>query len=114
MKRTMTIIVGIFCMVFITGCIGDSPSKTARKFFTALVKNDKKTLEKTATPEMMQMIAIFDEKEKGALSSYGEITDTAEEINGDTAKVTLTFANGETSALDLVKVKGKWKVTFTK
>lgn len=113
MKRVV-MLAGIFCVVFITGCMFESPSSAARKFFVALSKNDTKAMEKVATPEAMQMMAMFGEKAEGTLDQYGKIKSTTQEIDGDTAVVNVTFENGETSKVDLVKVNGKWKVTYKK
>jgi len=93
---------------------GGGPSAAAKGFITAVEKGDAKAMEKYATAETAGLIAAFGEKAKTSITEKGKVTDTSEEIDGDTAKVTLTFANGETEDLDLVKVDGKWKVTIKK
>jgi len=114
MKRMM-MLAGIVCVVFIAGCAGSgSPSSAARKFYTAVEKNDAKAMGQVATPETVQMMAMFGEKAKGIMATNGKIKSTTEKIDGDTAVVTLTFENGETSDLDLIKTDGKWKVTINK
>jgi hypothetical protein len=113
MKRWM-MLMGIVCLVFITGCGNNSPSAAARKFYTAIGKNDSKAMAEVATPETVQIMAMFGEKAAGMAAENGKITNAAEEIDGDTAVVTLTFANGETEDLDLIKVNGKWKVSVSK
>jgi ketosteroid isomerase-like protein len=114
MKRIM-ILAGIMCVAFIAGCGGsDSPSSVARKFYAAIEKNDAKAMGQVATPETVQLMAMFGEKASGMVADKGKITKTSEEIKGDTAVVTLTFADGETETLDLKKVDGKWKVALSK
>jgi ketosteroid isomerase-like protein len=113
MKRVM-LVVGIVCVVFLAGCGNDSPSSVARKFYAAVEKNDAKAMGQVATPETVQMMVMFGEKAAGMVAANGKITKTTEKINGDTAVVILTFANGETENLDLIKVNGKWKVTISK
>jgi len=114
MKRVM-MLAGVVCVAFIFGCSGaESPSSVARKFYAAVEKNDSKAMGKVATPETVQMMAMFGEKAQGMMASYGKIKSTEEEIDGDTAVVTVTFENGETQDLDLIKVNGAWKVTINK
>jgi hypothetical protein len=114
MKRVI-ILAGIVCVVFIASCGGgDNPSSVARKFYTAVEKNDAKAMGQVATPETAQMIAMFGEKASGMVAANRKIKSTTEKIDGDTAVVTLTFENGETSNLDLKKVDGKWKVAMSK
>jgi hypothetical protein len=114
MKRVM-MLTGVMCVLFIAGCGGNaSPSDAARKFFAAVEKNDSKAMAKTATPETVQMMAMYGEKAKGEMAAYGKITSITEEIDGDTAVVTVAFENEETLDLDLIKVDGKWKVAFDK
>ena len=114
MKRMM-MLAGVVCVIFIAGCAGSgSPSSVARKFFAAVEKNDIKAMGQVATPETVQMMAMFGEKASGMITAYGKIKSTSEEIDGDTAVVTLIFENGETTDLDLIKIDGKWKVTIDK
>jgi ketosteroid isomerase-like protein len=114
MKRAI-MLACIVCVVFIAGCSsGDSPSSVARKFYAAVEKNDAKAMGQVATPETVQMMAMFGEKASGMVTAMGKIKSTTEEIDGDTAVVTLTFESGETSDLDLVKIDGKWKVAIDK
>jgi hypothetical protein len=67
-----------------------------------------------ATTETVQMMAMLGEKGAGMVAAYGKIKSTTEEIQGDSAVVTLTFDSGETQTLDLQKIDGKWKVTMDK
>ena len=103
----------IICVAFITACGGgDSPSSAARKFFNAVEKGDAKAMAEVATPETVQLMAMFGEKAKGMATENGKIKSTTEQIDGDSAVVTLTFDNGETEELTLTKADGKWKVTI--
>ena len=112
MKR-MIMLTGIFCVLFVVGCGGgSSPSSATRKFYDALVKNDVKAMGDVATPETVQLIAMFGEKASGVAAAHGKITKTTERINGDTAVVTVTYQDGETEDVDLIKVDGKWKVSI--
>jgi len=114
MKR-MVMLAGIVCVVFIAGCsAGGSPSQAARKFYAAVEKNDVNAMKQVATAETVQLMVMFGEKASGMITAYGKIKSTTEKINGDTAVVTLTFENGETTDLDLIKENGNWKVTVKK
>jgi hypothetical protein len=115
MKRGL-VFIGCMALVLLAGCSvgGKSPSAAARQFYAALEKGDMKALEKYATTETVQTLALFGEKAQEMLKDYGKITGTTEEIDGDTAQVTITFENGEEEELDLIKVNGAWKVTIDK
>jgi ketosteroid isomerase-like protein len=114
MKRVL--IIGMVCMAALVSCGGkaSSPSDAAKKFYAAALKGDAKAMEAVATPETVQMMVMFGEKAKTGLAEYGKVTDASETIDGDTAVVTLTFENGATDDIDLIKVDGKWKVTVNK
>jgi len=96
------------------GCGGGSPTAAARAFIAAVEKGDAKALEKVATPDTAALITAFGEKAKTSMAEYGKITGTSEKIDGNNATVTLSFANGETQELTLVKGGGKWKVNVSK
>jgi len=113
MKRMM-IFAGIVCLVFIAGCSNESPSSVARKFYAAVEKNDSKAMGQVATSQTVQIMGMLGEKGQGMMAAYGKIKSTSEEIDGDSAVVTLAFENGETMDLDLIKVDGKWKVNIDK
>ena len=115
MKRVMMMAMGIVCLAFIVGCnSNNSPSVVARKFYAAVEKNDSKAMGEVATSKTVQTMAMFGEKASGMVKAYGEITETTEEIEGETAVVTVKFASGDTQDLDLIKVDGKWKVNIDK
>jgi major membrane immunogen (membrane-anchored lipoprotein) len=110
------IIFAVFvCVVFLAACgSSDSPSAVARKFYTAVEKNDLKAMGQVATPQTVQMMAMLGEKASGIVAANGKIKSTSEEIDGDTAVVIFTFENGETMNVDLNKIDGKWKVVIDK
>ena len=104
----------IICVAFIASCgsSSDSPSSVARKFFNAVEKGDSKAMAEVATAETVQLMAMFGEKAKGMATENGKIKSTTEQIDGDTAIVTITFENDETEDLTLKKIDGKWKVAI--
>jgi hypothetical protein len=48
------------------------------------------------------------------IAKNGKITRTQETIDGDTARVAVSFENAEDQTIDLVKVDGKWKIVIKK
>jgi ketosteroid isomerase-like protein len=103
-------------VALLAGCFLDnSPKATVRKFWTAVEKNDMKALAKVATPDTVQLVVTFGSKLRGHAASMldKKIETTTEEIDGDTAVVTIIFADGEEQNFDLVKVDGKWKVDLS-
>jgi urease beta subunit len=94
--------------------VASSPKATVKYFFKAIEKNDTKAMAKVATPETVQMIGMFGTKLQSMLTANGKIKTMTEEIDGDTAVVNVTFENGEEQNIDLIKVNGKWKVSFSK
>jgi ketosteroid isomerase-like protein len=114
MKR-IVVLLGIVSFLVFTGCgNSNTPSSAVRKFFTAIEKKDTKAMEQVATTETVQLVTMLGEKSQGMITAYGKITNTAEEIDGDTATVTVTFESGNTEDFDLVKVDGKWKIAINK
>jgi len=99
--------------VLLAGCsLVNSPKAAVRKFGKAIEKNDMKALAKVATPETVQLVAAFGSKMQGYAASMSErkIKKVTEEINGNTAVVTIIFDDGDEENFDLKKVDGKWKV----
>jgi len=97
----------------LAGCsLVNSPKAAVQKFGKALVKNDMKALAKVATPETVQLVATFGSKIQGYAASMSDkkIKTVTEKIDGDTAVVTVIFADGEEENFDLKKIDGKWKV----
>ena len=93
MKR-MVMLVGIVCVVFIVGCGGnESPSSVARKFYTALEKNDTRAMAQVATTETVQMMAMLGEKAQGMMTAYGKIKSTTEKIDISSAFILFSGTN---------------------
>ena len=128
MKKTFLLASLISIMLIVglvlIGCGGDknSPSGVAKQFYAAAEKGDFKGMTALMDPQSAQFMAAMGEKIEGAVNSEGGVKEsvntkggvvkTEETIDGDTAKVKLTFKDGSTEDLDLVKVDGKWKVTI--
>jgi len=118
MKKTMFFI-GLISLILITGlvvssCGGGSPTSVVKQLHTAIEKGDSKKIGELMTSDAAQLMIMYGDKAKGLIVSKGKITKTEEEINGDDATVTVTYANGETEDYDLVKKDGKWKVELSK
>jgi hypothetical protein len=114
MKKLLILsaLVSLVCFMFV-GCGAESPTSVTKKFFAAVEKGDQKALEACATPETVTFIAMFGEKASNSVKENGKITETSETIDGDTAMVKVTFENGETSDVNLIKIDKKWKVHIT-
>jgi len=100
------------------GCfLQNSPKAAVEKFAQAIEKNDMKALAEVATPDTVQLVAMFGTKMQGYLASSkvenGKVKSMAEKIDGDKATVTITYEKGKDETFDLVKVDGKWKVNIS-
>jgi len=108
--------VGALVFVALLGScsLGSSPKAAVQKFGKAIEKNDMKALAQVATPETVQLIAAFGSKIQGYAASMSakKIKTVTEKIDGNTAVVTVIFADGEEENFDLVKIDGKWKVAI--
>ncbi|MDR2596757.1 MAG: DUF4878 domain-containing protein [Treponema sp.] len=102
------IIVGLL----VSCSLGNSPKAAVHKFRKAIEENDMRALAKVATPETVQLVATFSSKIQGYAASISDkkIKTITEEIDGDTAVVTVIFTDGEEKKFDLKKIDGKWKV----
>jgi len=94
-----------------------NPTAAVRALYAAVEKGDAKAMEKVTTPKMAALLASKDgngktlmEFLKVDIATNGKIIDTSEKIDGDTATVKLTFANGTTDSAYLIKDGDKWKV----
>jgi uncharacterized lipoprotein NlpE involved in copper resistance len=115
-KMAFVVMAALVLALVITACGGGaaSPSTVVKNFYAAAGKGDAKKLAEYCTPETGALLSALGEKLTEASTSNGKITGTTETIDGDTAQVEITFENGETQDLDLVKVDGKWLVTVNK
>jgi len=110
-------VAGLVLVAFaMAGCpAARSPSATVREFYRALERNDMDALANVATPETVQMMALFGTKIQGMITTEGyTISSLTEQINGDTATVTIIFDNGEEETLDLERIDNRWKVSMSK
>ena len=106
----------LILVAFLTSCsLANSPKVAVKKFGKAIEKNDMKALAKVATPETVQLVAMFGSKMQGYAASMSDkkVKNVMEEIDGDTAVVTIIFTDDEKEVFDLVKVNGKWKVDIS-
>jgi hypothetical protein len=123
MKKRSIVVFSFILAFLLFGCSGgNTPTAAAKKFMGAVLNNDSKKMEEVATPETMQVMAMFGSKLKGQLEQKGAdqgVTDMnklifTETINGDEATVILKAPNGaEIDSIHLVRVDGKWKVVIT-
>ena len=120
MKSTLKMI-GIIALVAVIGfamtaCGGrnDSPSDVVRKAITAMERGDTRGIEATCTPELAALIISMMEKAQGQVTERGGIASAVETIDGDTAIVEVTYNDGTSETMNLVKVDGQWKITMGK
>ena len=113
MKRfTIYVFLAVIVLFCISACGQKTPTATVKAYYNAIEKNDAKALERNATSEVVAMWAMYSSKAQGMLLERGKPTGFSERITGNTAVVTVTFANGERETEHLVKDGGKWKVTM--
>jgi hypothetical protein len=109
--KKMIFAVWVVLVVFLTGCsAANSPAAVVREYYRALEKNDTKALAKVTTPESAKNLAQFATKAHDHVVALGAIKTVTEEIDGDTAVVTVTFEDDE-EEIDVIRVDGKWKVS---
>jgi preprotein translocase subunit SecG len=123
MKNTIRIL-GIIALVAIIGLTmmacggggggGESPSSVAKKCIAAVEKGDEKGIAATMTDDSAALVISLMEKAKGQMVDKKGVASTEEKIDGDKAVVKVTYKDGSTDDLNLVKVDGKWKVTVSK
>ena len=119
MNRFLTVTGLISIMLIIgtmfIGCGGSSdPSSVVKAWFTAVEKKDENGIRRHMTKESADMLIPFLGKAEESISELGGIKSTKEKIDGDTAVVTVTYGNGDTEDIHLVKVDGSWKVSIDK
>ena len=107
----------LFCltiMALMVNCsVMNSPKAAVLKFAKAVEQNDTKAMAKVATPETVQLMAMFGPKIQGMIAAQaGGKPKVTEKINGDTAVVTIILEDGDEMNIDLIKVNGKWKVSI--
>ena len=109
---------GILVMVLVfgmmvVGCdnIGGSPTSVVKRYYSAIVKGDAKTIGEVMTAKGAQKLTPIMSIAKDHVTALGKITEIKEDIDGDTGVVRVTFSNGDTEEIDVRKVNGKWKVS---
>ena len=114
-RRSLLAIIAIVaiigCMAVSCGGGGGSPSSVVKQFYTAAEKGDEKALRNLMTEEagMWVELLLSADVEK---TMKPAIAKTTEKIDGNKATVTATLKDGKTEEVKLVKVDGKWKITF--
>jgi hypothetical protein len=109
--KTRTFFLGLATLILVIGCsAANSPSAVVREYYRALEKNDPKALAKVTTEKSAKNLAQYATKARDHVVALGSIKTVTEEIDGDTAVVTVTFENDE-EKIDVIKVDGKWKVS---
>jgi len=114
LKMALIAVTAASLVIGMVSCGGGSPTAAAKAFMEAARKGDAKAMEKVATKDTTQLMGMFGEKISDSLKDYGKITNTTEEIDGDKANVSLTFENGKTEDITLIKENGKWLVNISK
>jgi hypothetical protein len=82
-----------------------------KQYYAALAKGDAKTIGKVMTAKGAQNLTPFMAKAKDHVAALGKITKIEEDIDGDSGVVNVTFSNGATEEIDVMKVNGKWKIS---
>jgi len=114
LKGVLIAVAAASLVLGMAGCGGSSPTVAAKAFMAAVEKGDAKAMEKVATKDTVMLMGMFGEKAADSMKEYGKITGTTEKIDGDEATVSLTFENGETEEVTLIKENGKWLVNISK
>jgi len=115
MKGMSAVVIALALVFGIVSCGGGgSPTAAAKGFIAAVEKGDAKAIEKYSTKETAALMTMFGDKAKTSMAEIGKVNVTSEKIDGDNATVTLTFADGSSEDLSLVKDGGQWKVNVDK
>jgi len=114
LKGALIAVTAVSLVLGMASCGGSSPTAAAKAFFEAAQKGDAKAMEKVATKDTTQLMGMFGSKVADSMKDYGKITNTTEKIDGDKATVSLTFENGKTEEVTLIKENGKWMVNISK
>jgi len=105
----------LFCGLAFVGCAGrGSPSSVVRQLHTAIERGDNARISELMTPEAAALALKMLQNLQEAYAASGGITRTEETITGNTAVVRVTYRNGDTDVIDLVRVDGRWRVTLVK
>ena len=134
MKRTLftvalisfVLVLGFSVLACGGGGGGGSPSAVIKQYHAAMSKGNLKGAMAFMEPEMAAMMeglwAEIDsdqykeavEEAKKEAAKTGGIVKTEEEIDEDKATVIITYKDGSTETMKMVKLDGKWKITMGK
>jgi ABC-type glycerol-3-phosphate transport system substrate-binding protein len=110
--KKLLLLVGVICLVLIAcGGGSESPTAVAKKWMTAVEKADLNGIKATSTEETATLMGSMLEKASESAKERGKPVSFSEEIDGDTAVVTVKYADDE-DTINLKKIDGKWKVDF--
>ena len=110
MKKTVYATLLVFIALLVGCSATNSPTAAVREYYRAIEKNDMKALAKVTTPETLKNLAQLGTKAQNHVIALGKIQTMTEEIDDDTAVVTVIFENDE-EEINVKKVDGKWKVS---
>ena len=121
MKRKL-FLVGVVSFALIIGFTvlgcggGGSPTSVFKKYHAASLKGDMKAVTELMEPSAAALVSSMATGEdlKKAAEESGAIDKIEETIDGDTATLKVTFKNGKTDTVNMVKLDGKWKVSMGK
>jgi ABC-type glycerol-3-phosphate transport system substrate-binding protein len=93
---------------------GSGPSAVVKSFYAASGKGDAAAIDNLCEPETAKLIKglLGNDAFKNQTLEKGKITKTTETIDGDTATVVVSFEKADDTPVNLVRIDGKWKVTF--
>ena len=111
-KRIIKAIIMIFLCLILISCGNSNPSGTVRKLYRGIDKSDLKIVGSVATQEYANYISGRQQQLKNQLDINGKIRDITQEIEGNTAIVTVAFENGNNALEYLERTDGKWRVAI--
>ena len=112
--KSVIVFILIAVLINVVGCGSPSPSRVVRDLHTAIESGNDRAIERLMTDQAASLVFMMGEKMQESLADLGSITNTEEEIDGNTATVTVTYASGQIAEFDLVRENGRWKVAFDK
>ena len=104
----------VFALIIASCGGGDNPTKTAEEFLAAMDKGDiSKAKEFVADEKQKSSLDMLNGDESIKGKGY-KVKDGSEKVDGETATVAYTLADGSEKTLNMKKVNGAWKVDFNK
>jgi hypothetical protein len=108
-------------LILLTGCMSNSPSKTAEKFLTAVMESDYEKAREYSTSDTGKLIDLLESLNSlSGDSEFQEMNDgnvkiLAETIDGSIAWVDFTYSSSEeVEKIELRQVDGMWLAHITK